>query len=404
MDRRLRGFTLIELLLVLGIMASIMTGVWLLARNVTLARTTTTEADRLSAVIQGIDQSYANADTYAPDLDTTVALNNGALPVSVLTDGRLRTAWNQDIGVSAISWNGTPAGAVLLDYPQVDTGVCARLVPALSAMDEVRVNGSTVWRKTAPTPVPPAGACASQTGTVDMAFVHVSPRAFGQASALPDPGTNHSGVAGASTPVAPDPLASLAGHTIDSSALVASTGPAAPTMVTQAPFNIPDSQTGSSSVVATTVGTGTPQSTAPVVVTGLEPPATAPPTCIPTVYPVTSAHQYLTGARIQNGSFLTNLVYDLTNIDGVTLLTALTGTPLSSLTTVATWSFPNGSGGQTVFNLSLSASETPVSLGNWKKTQSVVVGGITYTVDVTLHIDLLFITTNAHLVSAKVVC
>ena len=404
MDRRLRGFTLIELLLVLGIMASIMTGVWLLARHVTIARTTTTEADRLSAVVQGIDQSYANADTYAPDLDTTVALNNGALPASVLTDGRLRTTWNQDIGVSAISWNGTPAGAVQLDYPQVDTGVCARLVPALSAMDEVRVNGSTVWRKTASALVPSASACASQSGTVDMAFVHASPRAFGMASTTPDLGTNHPGLPGASNPVVPDPLAGLAGHAIDSTTLVASTGASAPSMVTRAPFSIPDSQTGSSSGVAATVDTGTPQATAPVVITGLEPPATAPPTCIPTVYPVTSAHQYLTGARVQNGSFLTTLVYDLTNLDGVTLLTALTGTPLSSLTTVATWSFPNGSGGQTVFNLSLSASEPPVSSGNWKKTQSVVVGGVTYTVDVTLHIDILFITTNAHLVSAKVVC
>jgi prepilin-type N-terminal cleavage/methylation domain-containing protein len=195
---RLHGFTLIELMLVLGVMTIIATGVLMLARHVDTSRRVEQETARVQSIFSGLDSAYANAADFGTDLTVATAINNGALPASVLTGSRLLDTNGHDIELSAVSLNGVMGGGAKVTFQSMSSGVCTGVVTGLySRMEQILVNGQTVKEKGSALldPKTVVAAC-SASDAPSLALVYANAGALSGVSANggdPGLGTDRSG-------------------------------------------------------------------------------------------------------------------------------------------------------------------------------------------------------------------
>ena len=198
-SKKLKGFTLIELLMVLGIIAVITVGIFMLAKHVNTNREVTQEMNRMMELTKGLDNAYVNTVGYDANLSVNTAINNGAVPMDLLTGTQILDSWGQPITLSVASYNGNPTGAANIVYPQVSTDVCSQMVSNLMTRFAKITVGSNVVKSSENQVVSPSVIAQDCQGNPSVTLTYVGAGVDATATGNPS-GTLPGGTSGTQPP------------------------------------------------------------------------------------------------------------------------------------------------------------------------------------------------------------
>jgi prepilin-type N-terminal cleavage/methylation domain-containing protein len=147
---RQSGFTLLELLLVLGVIAVLAIGIFIIYPRVQAANQARQESNNIALIMAGMKSLYStsNYSFGEPGDDLTeVAIRGRAFPSAMVT-GDFNTATtahpstfsgNVTVGVSALS-----GGQIVIHYTAVPARACAPLGEAVGSLAGVLINGQPI--------------------------------------------------------------------------------------------------------------------------------------------------------------------------------------------------------------------------------------------------------------------
>lgn len=147
--KNIKGFSLLELLLVLGIIAALIVGAFIVYPKVRSSQQAEAEAKNIATIKANLLSLYAPvADVTG--VNNTVAINAQIFPDNMLvkSGGTVTDVVNAFKGkVVLTTTNYVSMGKVFinLSYAAVPQEVCAKLISAVSGtMDQIVINGNTI--------------------------------------------------------------------------------------------------------------------------------------------------------------------------------------------------------------------------------------------------------------------
>lgn len=93
-----RGFSLLELLLVMGIIAALIIGAFMIYPKVKASQNVSNESKNLSSLVAGIKSLYKGKADYE-GLNNDVVLNSKIVPDNMISDGRIVNVWGGDVTI-----------------------------------------------------------------------------------------------------------------------------------------------------------------------------------------------------------------------------------------------------------------------------------------------------------------
>ncbi|HEF4887313.1 TPA: prepilin-type N-terminal cleavage/methylation domain-containing protein [Klebsiella oxytoca] len=134
-NKKHKGFSLLELLLVLGVIAALVVGAFIVYPKVQASQRAEAESKNIATIQAGVKSLYTSASSYS-GLSNTVAVGAKIFPDNMLvgtgTSASVVNAFkgNVILGVSTDSPSGAANSAFSITYVGVPAAECAKIVSA----------------------------------------------------------------------------------------------------------------------------------------------------------------------------------------------------------------------------------------------------------------------------------